>query len=281
MIKNSRFCLLYCFISILAFISVPGIFAESQSNIDIETSMDWTSGVLTIKASMPLEPGMSPDSHPRALKEMELGLPALITDRLFDITWNNRGTLGDLAEHDYSVRAGIEEMAESAAREWSSLSSDFSRVEALYTLNMNEALSGFGDYASFAEEDVPPGWRALPEDGWTGVVIYVPDSLHLRGTKQSVKGVKALHARILDDDLGVLFEPDSEDYCILTYLPLSRMEEAEKFAGRRPYRTMARALYGDCPCDVILSREDSINLLASPSGREALSDGRVVILMGE
>ncbi len=256
--------------------------ADTRAVPNLETRMDWSSGIFSLQASMALEPGMSPEDHPRALEAMERELPALVAEELSMLAWDNMGTLGDMIRRQPAARTVIELMAQSLQRQWSRLSSNYSRVEALYILNLGEALSlYFPSPVPFALEETPPGWTPLPADGWTGVNIYLPAELHLRGTMREEQSQAALRARILGSDLQVLFEPSSASSRLLTYLPLSRRAEGEEITGRRPYRTMARELYGDFPCDLVLSDEDTRNLLSSPSGREALAEGRVLILLEE
>jgi hypothetical protein len=131
------------------------------------------------------------------------------------------------------------------------------------------------------EASIPISWTPVPEDGWTGIVIYAPSDLPVRGTSLRSPPIPALGARILTDDLGILADPSVRSGELLSYRPLAEAEKLEDLVGRRPYKTMARGLYGDHPCDIILSGEDSRRIMASESGREALSSGRIVILLDE
>ncbi len=174
----------------------------------LESRMDWTSGRLRISASMPLEEGMAPDSHPRSLAAMERELPALAAGELMRLNWDRRGTLSELCQRTPSARAAVEQLALSLPekRQWSRLSDDYSRVEALYELDLREAIAEY--FPSLPPERLtlpPPGWQPLPEDEWTGVVIYLPGALRLRGADREVRGEMALRARILSDSLEVLY----------------------------------------------------------------------------
>ncbi len=44
---------------------------------------------------------------------------------------------------------------------------------------------------------------------------------------------------------------------------------------------MARGLYGDFPCDIVLSKEAVADILVSESGRRALFEGRIIVLLDE
>jgi hypothetical protein len=254
----------------------PGLFSE----VIVHSSIDWSNGRFDLVTSKLLDPGMSPSDHPQALKAMERELPALVIRELGFLEWNRYGTLGEQLERDPSFRTYAEGIAAYLHREWSRLSEDRKSVEASYSLNLNNVLSEIIPSEKNAElSGKPLGWVPVPEDNWTGILIYVPENLPVRGTDITADIQPALYARILSDDIEVLADPASGNRNLLSYMDIGDREKAESRIGRRPYRVMARELYGEYPCDIILSKEDTRRILAADSGRRALSEGRIVILM--
>ena len=267
-------------LSLLSFIALAAIAAEARAETTVQSSINWTTGEFHLRASMPLGSGKSPDDHPRALEEMERELLSLAVIEFGRLAWDNRGTLDNLMKRDPEARTSVEGLASSLKREWSRLTDDYGAIEAAYVLDLGEILPRA--FPSSGRRDIPGipiGWRPIPEDDWTGIVIYVPDGLKVRGTGLISDAVPALRARILTDNLDVLADPSTGGNGLHPYSSLEDRESADVLVGRRPYRVMARGLYGDYACDIILPEEDSLNILASESGRRALTEGRIVILM--
>ena len=247
------------------------------AQIAVESSMDWGSGLFRVAARRGLDADMAPSDHPKALAAMEEELPDRIVAELGRLAWDRRGTLADLVRGRPEALATLEELARSMNREWSRLSADQRSVEAAYTLDLSilTAAMAPSDIRE-APPEVPPGWIPTPEDGWTGIVVFVPSETPVRGTGLSESPRPALRARILSSELEVLADP--ADTGLFAYGTLDDRRQWEAAAGRRPYQVMARELYGRYPCDIILGEDDTRRLLAADSGRSALSEGRIVLL---
>ena len=256
------------------------LFLMSQSGnaqTTISTSMDWGNGQFRVLAVRPLDTGMSPADHPRALHYMEQELAPLIIESLGQLAWNSGGILADFAAEQPKFRSGMETLARALNREWSRLSIDRKSVEAEYTVNAASiAAKVFPVNASVDKPDETIGWVPVPDDPWTGILIYAPSDLPIRGTGVTAAPRQALRAQILDPELNPLSNPNTPP---IPYFPLGRREELDAMVGRRPYRAMARELYGKIPCDLILGMEDSQRIIASESGRRALMEGRIAILL--
>ena len=256
------------------------LFLMSQSGnaqTTISTSMDWGSGLFRVLAVRPLDSGMSPGDHPQALHYMEQELTPLIIENLGQLAWNSSGILADFAAEQPKYRSGMETLTRALNREWSRLSIDRKSVEAEYTVNAASIVANvFPVKASVDKPDEPIGWVPVPEDPWTGIIIYAPSDLPIRGTGLTAAPRQALRARILGPELKPLSDPNIPP---IPYFPLAKREEIDAMVGRRPYRAMARELYGKIPCDLILGLEDSQRIMASESGRRALVEGRIAILL--
>ncbi len=263
------------FIAVLTVIP-PSVFSE----IIVQSSMDWSNGHFELSAAKALDSGMSPSDHPQALKALERELQPYVMQELGHLAWNRGGTLQQEMDKNPSLRTYIESIADAINMEWSRLSEDQKFVEASYSLELEEILPEIIPSAGFKVlSEKPIGWVPVPEDSWTGVLIYVPDNLPVRGTGLSADIHPALFARVLSDNLEVLADPSMGNRQLLSYRNIQDREKAESLIGRRPYRVMARGLYGDYPCDIILSKEDTRRILAADSGRHALSEGRIAILI--
>ena len=263
----------------LLFIILTTVPQALFSEITIQSTIDWSTGRFELTASKPLDPGMSPSDHPQALKALERELPPLVITELGRLEWNRQGTLEEQLESNPSLRTYTESITGKLHLEWSRLSDDRKSIEASYSLELEEVLSEIIPSSAYEElSEKPIGWIPVPEDDWTGILIYVPNNLPVRGTDMTANVRPALFARVLSDSIEVLADPGMGNRKLLSYRLIEDREEAEPLIGRRPYRVMARELYGEYPCDIILSNEDTRRILAADSGRNALFEGRIVIL---
>ena len=242
--------------------------------------MNWSTGRFELLVSKTLDDGMSPSDHPQTLKSLERELPPYIIRELGNLAWNRHGTLQELMEKNPSLKIYVESITDKIKMEWSRLSDDQKSVEAFFSLNLEKVIKEVippSAYDNLAKK--PIGWVPVPEDDWSGILIYVPNKLPLRGTGLTANPQPALFARILSNNLEVLLDPAMGNGTTLTYRRMDDGEEKDSIIGRRPYLLMARELYGEYPCDIILSREDTQRILAADSGRRALSENRIIILL--
>jgi hypothetical protein len=273
MIKSSRR-------KLFAIILIPYIAVNLWSETTVSSTMNWQTGRFSLTAARALGEGAAPDDHPRELSLLEREITPYLADQLGNLPWDYRDTLKDLMSRSPSTRTSLENLAGSLEKEWSRLSDDYTAVEAQYFVDLGDRLAQYFPPESNQIFPEPPiGWTPIPRDGWTGIVVYVPEELPLRGTGLLVEAKPALRARILSDELEVLYDPGSHGSSMMTYLPLEDRTDSEDITGRRPYRTMARGVYGEFPCDIIISQEDRDRIMATESGRRSLAEGRIVVLM--
>ncbi|MCG8453072.1 MAG: hypothetical protein MI717_07820 [Spirochaetales bacterium] len=247
----------------------------SAQDLSIETDLNWKTGEFQLQASLPLPNTMSPSDHPRLLNQLENELTTRALTTLETLPWNRYGTLKQQGTPYFPV---MESLALSLKRQWSRLSSDQTQVEAQYTMNLQEIVPSLALGTGQREVwESPMGWTAQPETSWTGLVIYVPQSLPVRGTSQLRPLQPAINARLLGDQLEVLVSPEQGD-SIPSYTTLSDYLEDSTRTGRFPLRTMAREIYGSVPCDIILSEEATKTLLKSPNLLNLVQSGRWVLI---
>lgn len=265
---------------LFAVVLIPIVVVNLWSETTVTSSMNWQTGRFSLSATRILGEGAAPDDHPRELRLLEREMTPYLLDQLANLPWDYRGKLKDLVARNPTTRTSLENLAGSLEKEWSRLSDDYSAVEARYYIDLSEQLSQYFPPESNPSFPEPPiGWTPIPQDDWTGIVIYAPEQLPLRGTGLMVEAKPALRARVLSDELEVLYDPGRRGSSMMRYLPMENRTNSEDIIGRRPYRTMARGVYGEFPCDIIISQEDRDRIMATESGRRSLAEGRIVILM--
>ena len=249
---------------------------HGTSQTVITSSMDWSTGIFSVMATRPLNPGMTPKDHPQALQFLEQEIPSLIQNSVGSLAWNSNGTLADFIANRLEFRPGLEKIVQSMDRLWSRLSTDRKSVEAEYSVNLATIAGDIFPIEAPVNKHVPTiGWVPVPDDPWTGIIIYAPANIPVRGKGTTASPQQALRSRILDTGLNPLNDPEMPSFA---WFPLERRHEAADLVGLRPYRVIVRELYGVIPCDLILGMEDTRRIMASESGKNALKEGRVAIL---
>ena len=248
------------------------------SETSVSSSFNWSSGLFEIVISRDLGKGLSPSDHPKALIALEEDMPGYTVKELGKLQWDRNDSIQSLADKNPYYRKIIEKMALALNLKWSRLSEDHKKIEVKYSGNLKELIPEF--FPENTAGDLPHRpleWVAEPQDGWSGIVIYVPEGLPVKGTNVTNNAIPAINARIINKDMEVLFDPAIK-HNWLSYYGLKDTDGINSTAGGRPMQIMARELYGIFPCDIVISNEDSKRILASDSGIKAIATGKVAVL---
>ena len=248
------------------------------SETSVSSKFNWSSGLFEITISRDLEKGLSPSDHPEAFIALKEDMPGYTVKELGKLQWDRNNSIQSLADKNPYYRKVIEEIALALNLEWSRLSVDHKKIEVKYNGNLKELIPEFfPEKTSGDPPERPLEWVSEPQDGWSGIVIYVPDDLPVKGTNAKTSAIPAINARIINKDMEVLFDPAIK-HNWLAYYGLNDTEGIDRTAGGRPIQIMARELYGIFPCDIVISSEDSKRILASDSGIKALATGKVAVI---
>lgn len=251
----------------------------------VESEWDRGSGLFTLTVRRDLDPGMNPQDHPRILNSVERDLPSILSAELRSLPLDASGSVGDRTKNDPELIRRLERLSGRLEKEWSRLTTDYTAVEARYVLEIHSSLlEAIPPPPSLPLPKVPIGWVPLPDDGWSGLVVFVSPELPLRGTDRTVPPGAALRPRILGPDLAVLAGPRRMDldylgrWGVAAYAVLDDRDSFDERIGRIPLQVAARESYDDGGVDLILPEETVDRLLTSTSGRRVLREGRILIV---
>lgn len=119
---------------------------------------------------------------------------------------------------------------------------------------------------------------------YTGLVIYVPPVLPVRGEAEASTLNPALMPRILDEDMRIVVDHTriNRDYLERWGVVRYTNEIQEYFDNERvgayPCKTMAKEIFGLYHSDIIISQDIAKKLLATPQNRKILEEGRIMII---
>ncbi|TGJ99364.1 hypothetical protein EHO59_16005 [Leptospira semungkisensis] len=128
----------------------------------------------------------------------------------------------------------------------------------------------------YASEKFPESYPIQnPADSYTGLIV---DARHLNVEP-------ALFSEIRDEDGIGIYSPffvkksSIVNYGYIRYFSKPKDAMREEVAGVKPLVTTALGMTGKLGADLVISNEDAEKILASPKSREALSKGRVIVLL--
>ncbi len=269
---------------------VPALYGQALPDAveavgyDVSAEMDWENGRLLVEITSPIQ--ASSRRRPTAPYETERRIDEaadeLILDELLPLQYDHQRTLADVLERDVSLFADLR--AAVSAREKLSViqSRNLQELTVAYAVPVVPELT-----TRLVSYDTPlPLPRRLvwtPTTSFSGLVIYVPQQLEVRGAGTSALQ-PALFPRILDEGLKVLFERGTmlpEAFAnggSIVYVEEFGDPAVERRAGPAPLRVIARELFGIEPADIIISDGDAATLLYSPSAAHILRNGRIVVV---
>jgi hypothetical protein len=215
----------------------------------------------------------------------------LIRPCILGLRADSSSTVGEYVERGEWNLLEAENFALRARTVPPSLSPDFRRLTASYTLNLSAISSALFQHSRPGEIERTLSPRASPS--YTGIIIIAAERLPVHGRKGSALLLPCLFPKIWDDSMNLIFERNMLDPTIglmVRYAPVRSIfrdtpsgltPEVAALAGERPLRIFARGVFGATPTDPIIDREDALLIISSEHNRRLLREGRLVILVDE
>lgn len=252
-----------------------------------KTAIDWISGSLSLDWTFPVdrEGGNRLSAGSRTEAQEKPFLIARIPLALEFLRVDSRTTLKDISAQNGGF---LQEFATSLATNppvyQSYLSGDLKSLlvhTAVGFRQLRELLSRPGRDNTPLERIF--GWQ--PARNYTGVIVYMKGLFPLYGTAEKCQPEPALFIRLHDTDGRTVFSRDNMDteaeivvgtHGYAKSVELARMDPR---VGSAPLIIGARGVFGMHPVDPVISREDANLLLYNESTRQALCDGRLIVVM--
>ena len=282
-------------IAVLAFFPVAVCFAQAkqagqvvvdEQGYTVRSRVDWAAGTLEVEVSHLLD--ASTASLPRAKSDAETDvqsrLQGFLVSSISPITVDSSHTYGDLLRNDPSLFTRVSARAAGAQEAGSSLSDDFSRLIARYSLPLFGAQGVASPLFQSRSVLIPRmlGW--VPTRPFTGLLIYAKGMLPEVGTSRSIAARPALFPRIFDEEMTLVMEramcsPEALGrWGMVGYAASLDDPVVVLRAGQLPLRLVARGVFGDKSTDIVIPSDGARQLLTLAENRELLRDGRIVIV---
>ncbi len=287
MITYPRICVALSLLLLLPTVT-PHVLAQASDPqlLRNEYIVDWPAAELIIRTTRRVEAqgGNAPIAVHLTEREADYSLPQLLHTALHGLQRDTVDTVGSATEGSPSIAAEITRLVPRVRRSSSRRSRDLSELTVEYRLPLFPAateLFGLHEVAS----PMPRSLQRVPTREFTGIVVYVADSLPLHGTNRNALLQGALFPRIYDTEMNPVLVPGMMDPDYLhQWGPLAYSTDAQaadhaERIGNDPLRLLARGVFGTSPTDVLISTTDAARILGQPANLNLLREGRVVLVL--
>ncbi|GHT69065.1 hypothetical protein FACS1894110_17840 [Spirochaetia bacterium] len=266
-----------------------------QTKIDISGTVEWDRMEINAAVSLDLASANIRLPTGRTQGEELIGAEyiALIRPHILSIPVDSSLTIEDYIEAGNFSLLRAEGLALSARAVPPSLSPDFTKLKAQYTISIA------GISAEFIRHTRPAETRRVlipaPTTSYTGIIIMAAEELPVHGMKALSLTLPCLFPKIWDTDMNLIYERNMLEvqnprspmvrYAaaegIFRPTPSGLSPELSALVGDKPLRIIARGVFGKRPTDPIIDREDALTIISSEENRRLLREGKVVIVLND
>jgi hypothetical protein len=260
----------------------------AASAYSVRSRVDWKARVLYVDIELDMTAAglKMPEGRLEAQRMVEHDFPGLAKDAVLSLQADSHRTV-EAAVADGTIDEGrLVALSERARLERSSLSKDMRKYLATYGLGLEDVSAPF--LSGARPSSIRPPMDARPARSYSGIVVYAKGSLPVRGEGIAGAAAPCLFPRIYDEGMNLVLDRGVVDPEVLAasggsggvlgYASALGVEAGERVGGD-PMRIMAKELFGDDRCDLVISREDALGILSAPGNRELLRQGKVVVVL--
>lgn len=274
--------------------------SAGKTNIDLAGSVEWEGGKINAALSLDLKSAgvrlpagrirgeeILLEEYPRILRPCILSLQADSSSTLGD--YIRRGELdpGALDAPDALNRLLLE-----TGKTPPSLSADLGFMTGRYALYLKDLVSLLP--RPLRRTEVPRPLIPSPVADYTGIIIIADGELPIHGRNSSALVRPCLFPKIWDTGMTEIYTRNMTDppgpggnamvrytdaAAIFRPTPSGLEGDLAGLAGPNPLRIFARSVFGVCPTDPIIDKEDALKIISSEHNRRLLMEGRVIFVL--
>ncbi len=261
----------------------PEPMVPEPQKFTLQASANWDEQRLHIELSVPIE-RLGLQTRYYVSSVIESNLSVWLHDATRDLQVNSQQTLRDYWGNNIlkSPHAFFKNILR---KEHSVFYPDLKSFRSTYEIRLYPDLVQIWVNENFQREELPPAILQKDATEFSGLIIYVDQQLPIRGEGHSRASLQAaLFPRIYDKKLKLLLNYRNVEKDALLQRGMLRYDMADSDAearhreliGSYPLRIVAEELFG--LTDLIISNTNAAAILENPYLRDALRQGRILIL---
>lgn len=259
-------------------------FADEES-VTWKKNIDWENNRIEISIKSPLNQSSSTlaSSRRKAENWIEDNKTNIFFKNILDIKINSLNSVSEIINTNPEIYYKLDLLAEKMTPDQTVLSTNLAYLDAHYSYPIYpDFVSVFYTGSQHIKKLKKLDHRDYGE--FTGLIVYVPESISLH--QKSVDGTltKVLFPRIFDEDMNLILdytmvEPEFiKRWGMVVYGESFDENIYQSRIGITPLRTIARGLFGKNNSDIIISNEDADMLIGTNNNLNIISQARILIL---
>ena len=274
--------------SMLLLILFPSLlFAEAS--IDYSSKVDWKKGELEISVNV----NYPPESGKLRMRNNSENI---FDEKFFDIFtdsvtgsadrtvyFDSKYTMDEIIQHNPLILNKIEVIKNSAVMVYNVYHEDMTGVKMLYRINLfRDILPYFITHKK--PHPVSERYVWVPNEKYTGVVIYAKGKYHVRGENLKSALNPSILPSVYSQDMEKILSAELVSPEILVKQGTAALTDSDddpvirERAGENPLYTMAEEIYGKNRTDVIVPSDAADLLFYKRLNEDLVREGRFVII---
>ncbi len=252
---------------------------------NVSSKIDWPNGKYILTIDYPLED--SDRALPALKNQTEQTVARKLKSMLFKqmqtFVLDSHTNIYDYTKKNASVVAEIYTLADKAHRVFSLFSEDMRTVKIQYSIFLYPDVAEiFISHSNPAEID--PILQFIPSADFSGIVIYIQNSLPYFGRDTQGLFTPSLFPRIYDDNMNLIMDKTRvspaaiKKWGVAGYRTDLNLTEAAGRIGYTPLKIAARGLFGINNTDIIIPGREAAKILSRKSNIDLIREGRILIV---
>jgi hypothetical protein len=287
--KWTFFLLLAAFLNPWVQAQCPG-----RANIGLSGSVEWEKGKINAVLSLNLKSsGISlPVGRIRGEEILADEYPRFLRPCILSLQADSSSTVEDyIGRGELDLRA-LDRLLMEAGKTAPSLSTDLGFITGRYSLDLKDLDSLMR--RPLRRLDIPRPLIPSPATDYTGIIIIADRELPIHGRNSAALIRPCLFPKIWDTGMREIYTRNMTEplppggNTIVRYAgaenifrptPSGLDGELADLVGPNPLRIFAQGVFGICPTDPIIDKEDALKIISSENNRRLLREGRVILIL--
>ncbi|MDR1863003.1 MAG: polymerase [Treponema sp.] len=268
--------------------------SPGTAHIGLSGSLEWERGEINAALSLNLKSaGIAlPAGRFRGEEILAREYSPILRSCVLSLQVDSASRIEDYIRRGELDLSALDRVFTEAQKTAPSLSADLAFITGRYTLSLRAISSLLARFRRTM--DIPRPLIPSPAADYTGVIIIADGELPIHGKNSSALVRPCLFPKIRDTDTQEIYSrnmlepPGPGGFSMVRYAvaenifrptPSGLEGELAELAGPNPLRIFARGVFGACPTDPIIDKEDALKIISGENNRRLLREGRVVFIL--
>jgi hypothetical protein len=282
--------------AVLFFVFINAVFnaalargAYGQTRIEAGGTIQWEQGEVNaaVRVSLASAGIKLPAGRIEGEQILAGEYPRILQSYLLSIQADSSSTVEDVVKTGVLSLKEVDAICLAAAKVPPNLSADLAYITGRYTVNLGTLGALLKNHRRAAE--IAPPLVPSPAADYTGIVIIADTELPIHGRNTRALVQPCLFPKIWDTGMNLIYERNMTDPSggpMVRYIrtegiflptPSGLDDDLAALVGSNPLRIIARGVFGACPTDPVIDREDALTILSTENNLRLLREGRVAL----